>query len=58
MEKQKMNNDNRVPQRTNARELSQAEVDRITGGLRTLTICTIANVIGAGGDEAPNPETC
>lgn len=53
-----MNNDNRVPQRTNARELSQAEVDRITGGLRTLTICTIANVIGAGGDEAPNPETC
>lgn len=53
-----MNNDNRVLQRTNARELSQAEVDRISGGLRTLTICTIVTVTGLGGDEAPNPETC
>jgi len=53
-----MENDNRVLHRINARELTQAEVDRITGGIRTLTICTIANVNGLGGDEAPSPETC
>ncbi|HEX2330106.1 MAG TPA: hypothetical protein VHN74_15380 [Candidatus Angelobacter sp.] len=51
-------NNNRVLQRTNARELTQAELERITGGIRTLTICTIVTINGLGGDEAPNPETC
>jgi len=51
-------NNNRVLQRTNARELTQAELERITGGIRTLTICTIVTRNGLGGDEAPNPETC
>ena len=35
-----MKNDKRVLSRQNARELSQEEVNSVTGGLRTLTVCT------------------
>jgi len=35
-----MNNDNRVLSRQNARELTAAEVDHVTGNINTLTICS------------------
>jgi hypothetical protein len=40
-----MNNQNRVLIRKGARELSAEEVDRVSGGLRTLTLCSI-NTLG------------
>ena len=36
-----MEDQNRVLVRNGARELTQEEVERISGGLRTLTPCTI-----------------
>jgi hypothetical protein len=36
-----MNNDNRVLIRKGARELTEKEVDLVSGGIRTLTACTI-----------------
>ena len=50
--------DNRVLQRMGARELTVEETERILGGLRTLTICTIVTRNGLGGDEGISPETC
>jgi hypothetical protein len=38
-----MDQDNRVLCRKGARDLSAEETDRINGGLRTLTPCTIGN---------------
>ena len=35
-----MNDNNRVLSRQNARELSPGEVDHVTGGINTLTICS------------------
>ncbi len=35
-----MNNDNRVLIRKGARELNEQEVEQVSGGLRTLTLCT------------------
>ena len=34
------NNSNRVLSRQNARELTPTEVDHVTGGIKTLTICS------------------
>lgn len=38
-----MNQDNRVLGRTGARELTEEESGQVTGGLRTLTVCTVFN---------------
>jgi len=38
-----MNKDNRVLSRIGARELSEQEVANVTGGFRTLTVCTFFN---------------
>jgi hypothetical protein len=35
-----MNDNNRVLSRQNARELTPAEVDHVTGNINTLTICS------------------
>jgi len=35
-----MNDNNRVLSRRNARELTPAEVDHVTGSINTLTICS------------------
>lgn len=35
-----MNENNRVLSRRNARELTPAEVDHVTGNINTLTICS------------------
>jgi hypothetical protein len=35
-----MNQDNRVLSRIGARELTEQEASQVTGGLRTLTVCT------------------
>lgn len=37
-----MNDQNRVLIRLGARDLTPAEVERVSGGLRTLTACTIS----------------
>ena len=51
--------DNRVIHRIGARELTQEEIDKIKGGVRTLTICTFPNPPGFTGDEGPSsPESC
>ncbi|HEU4416497.1 MAG TPA: hypothetical protein VFT65_17035 [Candidatus Angelobacter sp.] len=44
-----MDQENRVLSRKGARELNEQEVEIVSGGLRTLTACTIA-VTGADGD--------
>ncbi len=36
-----MKNDKRVLSRQNARELSPEEVNSVSGGIRTLTVCTV-----------------
>ncbi len=36
-----MNQDNRVLSRIGARELNEKEAAQVTGGLRTLTVCTV-----------------
>ena len=46
-----MNDDNRVLTRRGARELNEHEVERVSGGFRTLTACTFA-VTGADGDAS------
>jgi hypothetical protein len=38
--KKSMNENNRVLSRQNARELTPAEVDHVTGNINTLTICS------------------
>lgn len=43
-----MNGNNRVLSRQNARELTQAEVDHVTGSIRTLTICSAVPTKGGG----------
>jgi hypothetical protein len=50
--------DNRVIQRIGARELTQEEIEKIKGGIRTITTCTFTNVFGFGGDEGNSLETC
>jgi hypothetical protein len=52
-----MNHENRVLQRIGARELTQEEVANVTGGIRTLTICTFTSLTGFVGDEN-GPESC
>lgn len=42
-----MNNQNRVLVRQGARDLTPEEVERVSGGLRTLTACSI----GSGGQK-------
>jgi hypothetical protein len=49
--------ENRVIQRIGARELTREEVEKIKGGIRTVTICTITTIYGNAGDES-GPETC
>ena len=41
-----MNNDNRVLSRQNARELTPAEVDHVSGNINTLTICSWNPTLG------------
>lgn len=51
--------ENRVIHRIGARELTPEEIDKIKGGIRTLTTCTFTTIFGLGGDEGPSsPETC
>jgi len=40
------NNNNRVLSRQNARELTPAEVDHVTGSINTLTICSSSPKLG------------
>lgn len=54
-----MNQDNRIIHRIGARELTQAESTKVTGGIRTLTTCTVVTAKGVSGDEGPlSPEHC
>jgi hypothetical protein len=41
-----MNENNRVLSRQNARELTPAEVDHVTGSINTLTICSANPTVG------------
>lgn len=41
-----MNENNRVLCRQNARELTPVEVDHVTGGINTLTICSSTPKVG------------
>jgi hypothetical protein len=41
-----MNENNRVLSRQNARELTPAEVDHVTGSINTLTFCSASPKIG------------
>ena len=41
-----MNENNRVLSRQNARELTPAEVDHVTGSINTLTICSSTPKVG------------
>ena len=50
--------ENRVIHRIGARELTSEEIEKIKGGIRTLTICTFVNIYGCGGDEGPNSVEC
>jgi bacteriocin-like protein len=52
-----MNKDNRVIQRIGARELTVDEMNNVTGGIHTLTICTVSTPTSIAGDES-GPETC
>jgi hypothetical protein len=45
-----MNENNRVLSRQNARELTPAEVDHVSGSINTLTICSAAPIKGGGND--------
>jgi hypothetical protein len=45
-----MNDQNRVLIRKGARELNEQEVEQVGGGLRTLTVCTIASPAGTTRD--------
>ncbi len=45
-----MNDQNRVLLRQGARDLTPEEVERVSGGLRTLTACTIASSAVKDGD--------
>ncbi len=45
-----MNQDNRVLARTQARDLSEAEIQAVAGGLRTLTVCTLVSSTVRDGD--------
>jgi hypothetical protein len=45
-----MNIDNRVLGRRGARELTPLETDHVTGGIRTLTVCTFLEGFGPDGD--------
>ena len=43
-----MNDQNRVLIRRGARDLTPTEVDLVNGGLRTLTLCTLASAAKDG----------
>ena len=45
-----MNDRNRVLLRQGARTLSEQEVDLVSGGIRTATLCTASATHGADGD--------
>jgi hypothetical protein len=45
-ENKTMNGNNRVLSRQNARELTPAEVDHVTGNINTLTICSSGPTTG------------
>jgi hypothetical protein len=51
-----MNDQNRVLSRTNARELTQPEMDMISGGFITFSLCTSAP--SPDGDSRPFEAGC
>lgn len=52
-----MTQDNRVLARTQARDLTEKEIQVVAGAkIITYTVCTITNASGFGGDG--DPETC
>lgn len=50
--------ENRVIHRTGARELTPEEIDKIKGGIHTITTCTFASILGFSGDEGNSLESC
>ncbi len=52
-----MKHENRVIHRLGARELTREEMNKVTGGIHTLTICTVTTPTTITGDET-GPETC
>ena len=53
-----MNDNNRVLARNCARELSAEEVDRVSGGLHTLTACTFDPELRSKDGDAGIPGEC
>ena len=53
-----MNDTNRVLVRNGARELSAEEVDHVSGGLHTLTACTIDPELRGKDGDAGIPGEC
>jgi hypothetical protein len=49
-----MNNQDRVLIRQGARELNQQEVEQVSGGLRTLTACTLVSAGVTDGECSGN----
>lgn len=47
-----MSDNSRVLTRKGARELDRSEVERVTGSLGTLTLCTFDPEFGADGDAS------
>ena len=45
-----MKQDNRVLARTQAREITEKEMENVTGGIRTLTVCSISGTGVRDGD--------
>lgn len=45
-----MKQDNRVLNRVGARDLTKEEIPNVTGGLRTLTLCTVDGLNFRDGD--------
>jgi hypothetical protein len=45
-----MKQDNRVLNRVGARDLTKEEIDNVTGGLHTLTACTVDGLTFKDGD--------
>lgn len=56
MKGEKMKDQNRVLSRTNARELTQPEMDAVTGGFITFSLCTASP--SPDGDSRPFEAGC
>ena len=50
--------ENRVIHRIGARELTPEEIEKIKGGVLTISTCTALTMHGFGGDDGPGHDGC